>query len=76
MLAYGPEWAIAYAPTAESYNVLQKYVTRDEEWRDNPQQYMVMGNQDFYLEMFYNYAYPEYATVVILDTSGSMNNPS
>lgn len=35
-------------------------------------QIMVNGDLNLYIEIWINYKYPEYATVYILDTSGSM----
>ena len=82
---YGIMWSDRFIPLKRDYYAAQKYVSKKMEdinpatespyWattENGYKQVMVNGDLDLYIELWINYKYPEYATVYILDTSGSM----
>lgn len=56
--------------TRESWDSLRKYVSKEQPG----DHYMIHGNQTFYYQAWVNSVVPDFATIYILDTSGSMNN--
>ena len=56
--------------TRESWDSLRKYVSKEQPG----DHYMIHGNQTFYYQAWVNSVVPDFATIYVLDTSGSMGN--
>ena len=84
--SYGYEFTTEIPTSLENYDELKKYRSKKIEEPDSgvdepylgvvedDNLYMVVQNQDIYFCSWYDYDVPEYATVFVIDTSGSMTS--
>lgn len=66
------ELSIQMALDQDSWNALPKY--KSKEMSGN--HFMIYGNQTFYYQVWIESNLPDFATIYVLDISGSMNNDS
>lgn len=62
------------APDQQTWDALQKYSSKEQPLEEGVKHFMVQGNQPFYYQTWSASAAPDFATVYVLDTSGSMQS--